>query len=406
MLSGLVHALQLLPSHGCVLIVGAGWSAAAGLPLASELFDPFDEQRLLDWRDRDVTDAYLSWCREHGTDRAEQFIATAYAGRARIVQAPLCPKPPPSLTGQLELDLKLEDEQWHEFTLPWEWVATYIQRRLATPTAITRSYRYAPFRPALLRRTPSPEQARFWNDLLDRTIVRAIVTPSYDLTIEQTVGIAPNVVPGSPGFHYACMKGKVHPVNSPFAKDRSIDPTPAGPIPLAKLHGSLNWSLTREGVDMFADVRPALRDHSSAAIVPPLPEKHVPYWLSPVWDRAAYELREADEWVVVGYSLPPYDHQIKTMFRMSADHVAHIRIYDPFAADIAERWHDVAPNASIETFPGLTPGFYGRGGTKSGRLSRDERERRRARLLHDPRILRMMRQADRESGVVPKRVAA
>jgi hypothetical protein len=400
-----MRTFQRLSSHGCVLIVGAGWSAAAGLPLASELFDPLDDHRRFDWRDEQVIDAYRLWRRENGTDRAEQFIASAYAGHARIVRAPLFPKPPPSSVGQLELDLKLEDEQWHEFTLSWERVATYIQRRLATPAATTRSYRYAPFRPALLRRTPSPEQARFWNDLLDRTIVRAIVTPSYDLTIEQTVGITPNVVPGSPGFHYAGMEGKVHPVNSPFAKDRSVDPTPAGPIPLAKLHGSLNWSLTSEGVDMFADVRPALRDHSSAAIVPPLPEKHVPRWLSPVWHRAAQELGAADELVVVGYSLPPYDHQIKALFRMYADRVEHIRIYDPFAADIADRWHEVAPNASIETLPGLTPGFYGRG-TESGRLSRDERERREARLLYDPRICRMMRQADRESGVVPKRLAA
>lgn len=184
-----------------------------------------------------------------------------------------------------------------------------------------------------------------------------------------------------------------------------VDPTPAGVIPLAKLHGSLNWSLSAEGVDVFADVRPAFRDYVGAAIVPPLPEKHVPGWLWSVWDRAAQELHEADEWVVVGYSLPPYDREIKAMLQASASRVASIRIYDPFAADLVDRWRAIAPDASIEIFPGLEPGFYGRGAA-SGRLSRDEREWRRRRALRDPRVRSMILRTNRVPATASRRIAA
>jgi hypothetical protein len=394
-----------LSDSSCVLIAGAGWSAAAGLPLASELFHEFEGPRVLDWSDSGVMKAYRQWRRENPRGQAEQFIASAYAEEVRVLDAPLTPKSSPSPAGQLEFDLGLEDERWHEYRMPWGQVAAYIQRRLAAPAASTRSYRHNPYRPALLRRTISPAQADFWNALLERTTVRAVATLNYDLTLEQTIGIAPNLIPGSPGFYYAGMSARVRPVNSPYARDRSADPTPSGVIPLTKLHGSLNWTLTAEGVEVFADVRPAFRHYGSAAIVPPLPEKQIPSWLWPIWSCAARELCLADEWVVVGYSLPPYDHEIKEMLHGSARRVKTIRIYDPFASEIADRWQAIAPQASIETFPGVEPGFYGRGAT-SGRLGRDERERRRQRALRDPRVRRAIRRADPDRKTTPRRIAA
>lgn len=385
---------QRLPSPNCVLIVGAGWSSAAGLPLASQLFERSEDLPFPDSSDGSVIDAYDQWHREYPEGSAEQFIAHAYEGRARLMLEPICKRPGPLASGQLELDLALKDEQWIECCLSWPRVAAYLQRRLAAPAARTRSYKHIPTRPALLRRTPSPEQAVFWDALLDRTTVRAILTTNYDLTVEQTVGFKPDLIPGSPGFHYAGIEARVHRVNSPFGRDRAVDPTPTGFVPLAKLHGSLNWSLGGTGMDVFADVRPAFRGEGFAAIVPPLPEKHVPSWLVPVWDRAAMELSEADEWVVVGYSMPPYDREIKTMLEMSGRRVRRIRIYDPCAAAIADRWRSVVPNASVDLFEGLEPGFYARGGA-SGRLPRDEIERRRSRASQDPRALRVARQRDR-----------
>jgi hypothetical protein len=375
-----------------VLILGAGWSAAAGLPLANQLFDDTGFAGIRG-SDADVIEAYEKWHRKYPKSSSEEFIAYAYDGRAEHVVRSLPGSPIFTLSGQLELDLTGGRPTY--FGVSWREVAAYLQRRLAAPTIPPRSGGALRHLPALLRRTPSPEQARFWNELLEEnTLVRAVLTTNYDLTPEQTIGIGPNVVPGSPGFHYAGIDVEVRPVKSPFGRDRSIDPCPSGVIPLVKLHGSLNWSHTPKGLEIFPDLRPAFRDGGDAAIVPPLPEKDVPPWLEPVWNQAQAELEQADEWVVVGYSLPPYDYVISSLFGHCGRRVRRVRIYDPYARDIADRWSAVAPNAVIETFPGLAPVAYGRSGA-AGRLPRGEIERRRLRALSDPRVQRMMSSANR-----------
>ena len=266
------------------------------------------------------------------------------------------------------------------YGLGWSDVAAYLQRRLAAPSLPQRLDSGVRYRPELLRRTPSAAQAEFWSWLLDQILVRAIVTTNYDLTTEQTVGISLNAIAGSPGFHYAGIQNTVHPLSSGF--DRGSDPSPTGLIPLAKLHGSLNWSLTDNRVEVYPDLRPAFRNGGDAAIIPPLPEKPVPWWLAPVWDQARAELAAADEWVVVGYSLPPYDYEINWLLADSARDVRCIRIYDPFADSIAERWSKIAPSAHIETNDGLSPNIPAR---TTGHLTRTETERRRQRALSDPR---------------------
>jgi hypothetical protein len=365
---------QRLLRPNCVLILGAGWSAAAGLPLANQLFETAEPRG----RDREVVDAYEEWQQEHPDSSSEQFVAYAYEGGTekvfrRLPGSPILHWDDP----QLELDLTGTVER---YGLGWSDVAAYLQRRLAAPSLPQRLDSGVRYRPELLRRTPSAAQAEFWNWLLDEIPVRAIVTTNYDLTIEQTVGISLNTIAGSPGFHYAGIQNAVHPLSSGF--DRGIDPSPTGLIPLAKLHGSLNWSLTDDRVDVFPDLRPAFRNGGDAAIIPPLPEKHVPEWLEPVWDEARVELAAADEWIVVGYSLPPYDHEINWLLADSAREVRCIRIYDPFADSVAERWSKIAPHAFIETNDGLSRNVPA---GAAGHLTRRETERRRQRALSDPR---------------------
>jgi hypothetical protein len=60
-----------------------------------------------------------------------------------------------------------------------------------------------------------------------------------------------------------------------------------GTIPVYKLHGSLNWSLTGQTVVAYQDMRPAFRHGGDAAIIPPIPEKLVPAWLKAIWSEAA-----------------------------------------------------------------------------------------------------------------------
>jgi hypothetical protein len=365
---------QRLLRPNCVLILGAGWSAAARLPLANQLFERADG---LSRRDREVIDAYEEWQHEHPTSSSEQFVAYAYEGGTEKVFRRL-PGSPISRWNDPQLELDLTGTV-RRYGLQWSDVAAYLQRRLAAPSLPQRLSSGVRYRPELLRRTPSATQADFWNWLLDQILVRAIVTTNYDLTTEQTVGISLNAIAGSPGFNYAGIQNTVHPLSSGF--DRGSDPSPTGLIPLAKLHGSLNWSLT-DRVEVFPDLRPAFRNGGNAAIIPPLPEKHVPWWLEPVWDQARAELAAADEWVVVGYSLPPYDYEINELLARSARKVRRIRIYDPYADSIAGRWSDVAPSAYIKTYPGLCPIVPA---STAAHLTRAETERRRQRALSDPR---------------------
>jgi hypothetical protein len=346
------------------------------LPLANELFARATD---LTGRDLEIIEAYEKWQHKNPKSSSEEFVAYAYQGGTEKVFRRL-PGSPVSYWNdpQLEIDLTGTVER---YGLGWSDIAAYLQRRLAAPNLNPRPDSAARYRPELLRRTPSATQAHFWNWLLDETTVRAIVTTNYDLTAEQTVGIHLNAIAGSPGFHYAGIKNTVHPTSSGF--DRNSDPSPTGLIPLAKLHGSLNWTLTNDHVEVFPDLRPAFRNKGDAAIIPPLPEKHVPWWLEPVWEQAHAELAAADEWVVVGYSLPPYDLEINRLLATSIRNVRCIRIYDPYADRIACRWSDIAPGVHIDTHPGLSPILPA---SATERLTRNETERRRQRALSDPRL--------------------
>jgi hypothetical protein len=122
---------------------------------------------------------------------------------------------------------------------------------------------------------------------------------------------------------------------------------------MSKLHGSLNWSLGRDGIlNVYCDMRAAFRGGGTAAIVPPLPEKHVPEYLRPVWDQAFDTLSRADVWIVIGYSLPKYDLMVRDLFR-AAHHRQPIEIQDPNAESVAESFSEVAPGASFELEGGL-----------------------------------------------------
>jgi hypothetical protein len=129
-----------------------------------------------------------------------------------------------------------------------------------------------------------------------------------------------------------------------------------GAVPIYKLHGSLNWTKTDSGIELFQDLRPAFRQRRNAAIVPPISEKETPTWLSPVWKEAETELSNAKVWIVCGYSLPSYDMAIEEMFRKSSGEVRHILILDPHSRELRNRYSSIATNANVHCLPGLPDG--------------------------------------------------
>ena len=128
-----------------------------------------------------------------------------------------------------------------------------------------------------------------------------------------------------------------------------------GAIPVFKLHGSLNWARTRDGLELFQDLRPAFRGGGNAAIIPPVPEKEIPAWLQPVWSSAEEELARAPIWIVCGYSLPSYDVAITELLRRAAisGNLKLLLVLDPHASDVCRRYSTIAHNVQVMALQGL-----------------------------------------------------
>jgi NAD-dependent SIR2 family protein deacetylase len=161
----------------------------------------------------------------------------------------------------------------------------------------------------------------------------SVITFNYDLAVDYALNFV-----GLP-VHYAV----------------GDDDSPDG-MPLLKLHGSLNWGLCTQcraivpwrlhkylanrgwhNSDLAKSVRLALTSqmgkllhhdqpvHPSPVIVPPTWGKTSQHLnLSQVWNRAARELQSAENIFVIGYSLPPSDAFFKYLYALAT--VGHARI--------------------------------------------------------------------------------
>lgn len=204
--------------------------------------------------------------------------------------------------------------------------------------------------PVLLRRSRALAHRPFWLELLMTDRVGVVVTTNYDVSAEQT--LRPTRLSIEPGFRYGGLDVALRATSSWFGRDNVPDPTPRGLVPICKLHGSLNWELHADRIEIHSDYRMAFRRKMTPAIVPPLPEKETPSWLAGVWSEAQKELSAANRWVVVGYSLPEYDYALVDLFARSAANVQAIEVHDP-SEYARRRWQLIAPHARIIPRNGL-----------------------------------------------------
>ena len=335
------------------LVLGAGWSRPAGLPLASELFD-HPPKSLLSWADfkaREVPEAFRQWRLKHPDSAAEKFVGRVYS-RPFGFDLPGSYFPfHPSYSTQMQLPEPSEPctERWF---LRWPDMAEYLQLRLAWPLEPFRWPSEVRYKAQILRAPRCAAQVAAVDSILQRFELAGLVTTNYDVTAEKVLGVEAR--PNRPGFYYGDLGCTYHPPNSPFRREREQYQRPSGSVRMSKLHGSLNWSLNTSGhLDVYCDLRAAFRRGGTAAIVPPLPEKHVPTWLKPVWQDAFTTLSEADVWIVIGYSLPTYDFEVRRLFE-AAYRNQHIEISDPNAATVASAFAEVVPGASFELQDGLS----------------------------------------------------
>ena len=312
-----------------VIILGAGFSYVAGLPLAKDLFDAemFAPSKAAERRFSAVLQSWRAWQSTHPGHGPEQFLTEIY--HSPMIGA-----------------------------VPWVWAVETVATALATPLPRDRGTYQTRYAGRITRPVNVPEHIAFWDLVLSRFAIAAVVTTNYDLLAERGLRHRPTQRPKRPGMHYGglirpqILKGTAFPF-SIMKQERQIELE--GGIPLYKLHGSLNWGLETGVLSLYQDNRPAFRHGSDAQIVPPILEKGVPPWLAGVWNGARQALASCSTWIVCGYSLPLYDHAITQLFSDAAavGTVARIILLDPNAETLIDRWKAIAPQAEIHPLPGL-----------------------------------------------------
>ena len=301
-----------------VIILGAGFSAVAGVPLASQLFegrpevDRVTRQKLVDrvvarweaWRSRynGATEQYLAEI--ECTNVKEFYDAAWFIGLTVALQM-----------GQL--------------------------RMVGSNLEITKHN---------LDRTSDPELEKFWTVLFGARTDVSVITTNFDILAERGLRHVPRPRAKRPGFHYGfgpeSLEGGGYPSYSHIQKVRT-----GGHVPLLKLHGSVSWSLRNGKLVKYHDCRPAIR--GDAAIVAPIVEKTVPNYLEPTWMAAKEHLCRARTWIVVGYSLPHYDQAVRSLLREAVNPETAMHVFDPDTA-VGSRFRDLTHN--VRSHPGLPDG--------------------------------------------------
>ena len=252
-------------------LLGAGYSYAAGAPLAKDLLRP---KQLITMSDRSrqrflaVQEHYETWQKAYPNESSEQYMGHVFKGEAGI-------NPP-----------------------KWEWLVEYICTSIASAStslpSLNRSPRYSN---RINRPLDCPIHSAFWKAVSTATRQISVITTNYDTFVERILRHRAMRRPPSAGCFYGglprpqVLKGAAQPF-SRWAPERWIEMT--GTIPVMKLHGSLNWTLLGESIIVFQDMRAVFRHGGTAAIVPPIPEKPVPRWLAEVWLEAEASLRRSE----------------------------------------------------------------------------------------------------------------
>ncbi len=305
-------------------ILGAGYSRAAGGPLTSELFvirRVAVPSKAAAHRFRVVWSDYEAWLRENAARNPEEYLADLFKQRRSAVW---------TLNERYVAGDNATEPQGFALPIPdipvprraippFEWAVELLGAVLATPlpsdTTAT-NFRYGA---RVLFPFHSGAHSAFWEEITAKASRVSVITTNYDILIERVLRHRRMSRVFGPGCYYAGIARPqlLRGTQLPWAYQGThlkLD----GAVPIHKLHGSLNWSRTARGLELFQDLRPAFRGGGDAAIIPPLPEKEIPTWLRPVWTSARQELAEAAIWVVCGYSLPSYDLAVAKLLRDAA----------------------------------------------------------------------------------------
>ena len=199
-----------------------------------------------------------------------------------------------------------------------------------------------------------------------------ILTFNYDLIVEQAIQERIRELPAYPGasgdkdrlIDYYALTLTFRRVFTPFfSASKATDDIPT----LYKLHGSVNWLysgleapqapvvLKEEQDPKFGHEH--IYDDLSPLIIPPTNSKSVFYnhrALRAQWHNAYEVLRAADRLIVMGYSLPPTDLQVRTMLGMALREGTEVIVIDR-CPEVAERWKHLRRDLHVQGIHGDAP---------------------------------------------------
>ena len=320
------------------VILGAGFSHAAGLPLTRHLFDledglPRYQSDAAKNNYQTIVRAYQNWRQIHLDAHAEQWLHELYDSKDDGLQ------------------------QMSQGTTWSNAIRFALARLIDLPTGSNAHYYYGICTPRC-----DPVHRRFWDLVQDRFGVRVVVSLNYDILVEQALHskdtghrAAPRCYYG--GFQHVQVVRKMLDVT----KKKSELVQLGNEITLYKLHGSVNWAWERHTptLKIHDDVRAVFRSDDKIgvpAIIPPIPEKAMPPEFSQIWAEAHNSLVKSSRWIICGYSLPTYDRALRLFFKdiLSAQQQSLILLMAPDSPVLVERWREICPkHTQVQPLPGL-----------------------------------------------------
>lgn len=307
-------------ARSVAIILGAGFSTIAGVPLASQLFERRpDMDRLVRQKLVDRVVAHWKRWRSRTNLSAEEYLAELAGHKLR---------------------------EWYDAV--WFVGLTVASqmgelRPVGGRLRLTKHY--------LARRSVASHE-RFWTMVFQQWSDVSVITTNYDILAERGLRFQPRPRVVRPGFNYGFGPEDLAGRGYPYTYARRIRVT--GYVPLLKLHGSVSWAVENGALVKYHDCRPAIR--GDAAIVAPIVGKSVPAYLQATWEAARARLSRALTWIVVGYSLPAYDQLIQALLYECAAPETSVHVFDPDGM-VAQRFRAHLPGVRVHAHGGLPEGI-------------------------------------------------
>lgn len=140
-------------------------------------------------------------------------------------------------------------------------------------------------------------------------------------------------------------------------------------VHIYKLHGSLNWENNLKLRFFYDDneaIFPGYLQECSSSKRAEYQGKHLGLWIMPsfvkqfevpelldVWQAAFKAIKESEEIIVVGYSLPKEDSAACVLLGTTDISQKRLILVDPRADELQERYRTITRNKRIERFPSL-----------------------------------------------------